>query len=389
MESHIKIKFHVKKLFDGKILPDYSVKDKGVLFYNLVISQGGHQLIKLAFDKFLEKLMVDLFNPSVEIPTEFIDKSMEGTCARLINEVDDVNFHVYKIYVTDDYKMGYVRKFGPHSLQNIPIDSFNPKTPSKHELKKSINITFGKAIQKKFSPKPTLSLNGVLSPSWCTQKRFYGDCHITTSNELQFWDLKEIYADFFQIHKNDNFEKLTDVLKLFGKIISKDIIYKNDYKFENPVDIGDFGDSKPEMSGWGDCEDLACFFMRTFRLLCAVYKWGCLPDSSLSKNIEILVNCYTPLVSICRIFVCGRSEYHSTLLFIPTTESGLKTLSFEVTSPDKTLDLAVKEELDDYNSWHTNHYFLVDSVFITRLSDTRTKIEDLTIEIVKEHAFNY
>ena len=171
-------------------------------------------------------------------------------------------------------------------------------------------------------------------------------------------------------------------------MISKDLIYKNDYDFNDPTHIGDYGDNKAEMSMYVDCEDFNGFYMRNMRLLCSFYQYMCPKDSSVYKHCTTLAKHFTPLALICQILVQGHKEFHSTLLLIPTEESKLKTISFEVTSPDKSLDLSIKEDLDCYNKWHINHYFLVDSEFIYRVPP-QMKIENLNLKIIENESFNY
>lgn len=385
----------VKDLFDGKILPDMGVEDKGVKFYNVVFRSENRDLIKLAFDKNDDSVEGTFVEKEEEVSKSLLNDSMKATYAKLDQYDPEIHVYLYKVYVDKDIArgttlVGYTRRIGPHSEQDIPvlyIDVMNP-TKIDGDAKKAFLVRVLQEKQKRYEPIGVLHTSNVnpLSPRWYTQKPFYGQSHVTGSNELQFFDYKDIIKNFYHPHECDSFSSIKELLKTFAIILHRGIVYKSDYKFNAPNSVDDYGDASIEMSTWGDCEDVAHFYMRTIRILCNTFKYNCDVESSMYKYCSKLKKYYTPMVMICRIEVHGQLEYHSTLMLIPTKESGLKPISLEVTAPEKTYDLGIESDLKEYNDWHVQHYFFVDSQHVCRIDKN---VEEYTLDLFKDQCFNY
>lgn len=389
----IQFDIKVSELFNGTVLP--SNPEDGLVLCDLVVRQGNHDLVKLPISKDVKSRKIYLYDKKKEIPSEMALKSSMGVVTRMVDETTPIKIYAYKLYNHDMKHMGYTRRMGPKSEQDVPIDVIEPTHPSKqHKLKQIIvKQVSDNDNSKPYKPVERVRIGGFASPYWLTQKAFYGTCHVTSCNALQYIDYKELFLDFFHetSHVTDQFQYLSpkDVLIDFGTRLARQVKYRSDYRFEKPKVMDDFGDASLEISYYGDCEDMAHYYMRNIRMLMKTFQYGIMDKSAiLYKSCEELSKVYTPLVYICRILVRGRKEYHSTMLLLPTAESGLKPISFEVTSPSKTLDLGLKDDLEDFHKWHVNSYFLLDNEFLMRLED-RKDIENLTIEEFKDKCMNY
>lgn len=385
----------VKDLFNGKVLPDIGVEDKGVAFYNAVFRSDDRDLVKLSFNKKIDTVEANFIEPAEEVPSSFLKESMKATYAKLDMHDKEIYIYVYKIYVATPIEsgntfVGYCRRMGPHSEQDVPIASVDAINPTRFDgdAKEAIITRVDPTKYKSYEALDCLRTSPMnpLSPRWFTQKAFYGSSHVTGSNALQFIDYKDIIKNFFGPHKCSKFLTVVELVKTFATILHRGIVYKSDYRFELPNTLDDFGDASIETSTWGDCEDMAHFYMRTLRLLCDMYPYCCEKGSAMYELCTDFKKHYTPFVMICRIEVHGRLEYHSTVMILPTEGSGLKPISLEVTSPDKTYDLSIAEDLKEYKDWHISHYFLVDAQHVARMEG---EIEDYTLEKFTKDCFNY
>lgn len=387
----IQLDIMVSDLFNGNILP--RDKEDGLVLCDLVVRQGSHDMVKLPISRGISLRTIYLYDTKTEIPSEMVFKSSMGVVTRLVDDTTKIEIYAYKLYNHDMKHMGYTRRIGPHSEQDIPIDVIDPANPSKNHKLRQIVVKHVPGNAKPYKPQKKVRTLGIGSAVWLTQKPFYGSCHVTSCNALQFIDYKELFLDFLHgaSHATDQskYNSPTNVLIAFGKQLEQQVKYRSDYTFNKPKVVDDFGDASLEISYYGDCEDMAHYYMRNIRMLMKSFQYG-LTDksSSIYKACEKLAEDYIPYVYICRIIVNGRKEYHSTMLLLPTAKSGEKPISFEVTSPRKTLDLGNYEDLEDFKKWHINSYFLLDNEFIMRLED-RKDIETLTIEEFKDKCMNY
>jgi len=385
----------VKELFNGKILPDISVIDKGVKFYNIVFRSKNRDLIKIAFDKHFDSIRADFVEAGEMVSSDFMLDSNRATYSQLTSLDHEIQIYIYKLYVsTDVYNgtvlVGYSRRIGPYGTQDEHVATVDAKNPTKVAgiAMKAIMTRVDPKKYPKYEPIESLRVSALnpISPLWYTQKSFYGTSHVTGSNSLQFIDYKDIIKNFLNPHGCEHFESLKDMMIMFAKIMHRGIVYKADYRFDLPTTVDDFGDASIETSTWGDCEDMAHFYMRIIRLLIDIYPWFCSAGSRIHEYCTTLRNHFTPVISICRIVVHGKKEYHSTMIMLPSTASGKKPFSLEVTAPEKSYDLTVQEDLAAYNEWHLKHYFLVDANHVCRLEG---KIEDYTLEKFQKNAINY
>jgi hypothetical protein len=154
----------------------------------------------------------------------------------------------------------------------------------------------------------------------------------------------------------------------FGKVVSKNIKYVNDFAFYDSKKSTDHGDASVEMTGLGDCEDMALFFSRVWRLFLRVYKYMAPVQSQIYKFGKQLEE-YKPYVYICYVKLSSspRPIFHSTMMLVGPTDS--PPISFEVTNPSKSMPVN-----KEFFQWHVESFFLLDANFICRISsmDLRT-----------------
>lgn len=390
-ENHIKICILFNKFFDGIILPHFSILDPQVLFYDLIFSQKEKQLMKFSFNKKTSPINIHLFSSKCEIPSKFIEKSMDNTVIRLINDEDEISLHICKVMKIKEKEnlCGYIRKIGLNSEQNVTIDKINLKNLNNYKLKNQIKIFLGNQELNTLKKKYIIKLKNY---TWLTQKDFYNFSHSSLTNEIQSIDINLI-SNFFYKFKFYKFKNFKEFLICFGETVSKNMFYKNDYQFSNPNISSDQGDCKIEISKYGDCEDFCVFFMRIFRILSQIFPYFVNIYNPSFKYCLLLKNKFTPIVLICQIMINSNTEFHSTMLLIPRNENeneNLKTISFEVTSPKESLDLSIKRDLKKYYSWHLKHFLLVDNIYIYKFKNFQTKnIEKLNLFALKREIFNY
>ena len=406
--------------------------DSGVIFYDLVVSHGSRQLIKYQFNKdHIPSTPVELvlFRHDVVIPTEYLHKSSRGTYSHLIDVEDNIHIHVNKVINRDDH-FGYVRRFGEHSEQDVPICTITPggvkdrdigglsvrvpssTTDTTYEPLEEVKVRIeqeeggygvdGLGVLNAFGVKAPPHVKGK-NMRWLTTRGFFGSCHVTSSDELQLWDVRDIILLFFNNHAKTEFRDVKHLLITIGETFFKTItVYKDDVRFNDPNVPQDAGDAKLELSGAGDCEDMTHFYMRVFRLIMSVFRFWCKGNgSSLFTHCAHLAERYVPMCYVCRVKEKdGTLDYHCTMLLVPYT-SEHKPISFEVTDPNASYDLSIKEDRDMFTSWHIESFFLLDAEHIFRIQDPTNYVDgkmedngtsvvlDISIDKIKGKAFNY
>jgi hypothetical protein len=415
---------NILALFDGKGLPYKSVADPKVIMYELVIRQECLDLIRINFDRTFTTqkgptLTLNIFGNDVLIAGKFLEQSTKATYCR-VDPDKEVYVHVYKVYhEKGSAAVGLVRHLNDHGKQDLPIHTFclNKRMNCPGVKSPAITMKQSSKIEKaqprfnmlrlmhtdKYRHLESLPIkkHSMTAPLWYTQKLFYGTCHASSSLELQWIDLKYIIVNFFETQSGTLDAKtfpmnLMESLKKFGAVFASLICYRDDQKFENPLQVDDFGDSKLEISYYGDCEDAAHMYSRNLRLLFNIFPWFLEKQSDLYKAFNELATNYTPLINICKVQYEDKEtgelkqEYHSTMLLVPNNDkSKYKTISFEVTAPEKSSYLGIEENVKQYYESHINHYFLVDSEHVIEMDDLGIKIEDLAINNLIPHAINF
>lgn len=376
----IKVKVDARKLFNGKILPGWTVADKGVIAYDLVVRQGCDHLVKYLFTKMTKPFDIALFDPQSAIEKKFFKFSNRPNVARFESDTEPIYFFINKI-VKDEKTgvVGYRRRIGKHSSPpDEPVFVISPQYPNQATGHVAFKVS-RVARAALYKPISNFSLYQDVgsSPIWYTQVAFYGTSHVSATNGIQMMDLEAILYEYGNNGKkapNSMMELLVD----FGIIVSHDLrlAYKSDKDFSTPKRFNDRGDNQLEITHFGDCEDFAHFYMRIFRLM--MWSYGLLynPSDRLFKMWEEFAENYVPVVYICEVMLSTKKEYHSTMLMIPRTESH-PVISFEVTNPKKSITLSTPEAIEEFNEWHLEHYFLIDNYFAYRI---KNKVHKLTVQ---------
>jgi len=228
------------------------------------------------------------------------------------------------------------------------------------------------------------------SRRWLTQRAFYGSAHVSANTAVQRMQYDLLFRRVYRAVERLRFKTPIDFVKAFSRLAIRRIPFVNDRDFANPDRAVDVGDPEIEVSGGGDCEDYAHFFMRLMRLMYATYNTpgaGIAPGSDAFKHAETLAQQYVPLVCICKVKLGGSVQFHSTMLLVPRDHSA-HVLSLEVTSGGRSLDLGDHRQRRDYDKWHIGHMFLVDSFMLVDVTDGRD-VGDLCIADIAEEAIDY
>lgn len=379
-----KLEFIPKKFFNGRILHISTTNDPNVLFYDVVMRQNNKDLIKFPITKVSESITVFVFNENEKINSEYLIHSNKPVVCRA-DFKSPMEIYIYKVVDVNENVVGYIRRIGELSkVQDDPILVFS-LTENKSYLDNSVKANYIEG-RETFEPITSVkvSLDQRSSPSWFTQREFYGTCHTSSSNEVQRFDLQDIIKNYAKNAKS--YKTTIDMITEFGNLIRQDIVYKGDTSFSSPFKSSDYGDAMIESSKFGDCEDFAHFFMRMIRLMMWTYGVVLKEKTPLFAIWEDFAANYVPLVYICKVFINGHSEYHSTLLIVPVDASH-SVISFEVTNPSKSICLDKENNIKEFYQWHKEHYFLVDNFFIYRIGGT--PIEGLTIEGIANDCCNY
>lgn len=392
---------NTKKVTNGHDLP--KTPEAGLLFYEMVITQHdfAHPIVRATFhpDKGPDLIKVELWRHDVEIPVEnAIENNMTGYVARY--ESLPIEIHFYKVMEDVDEDGGplleglvYKRHIyeGTSAVQDVA--SFRIKKEGKitnkpRYMESAVYVENASKKLDALDEVPLTKTKWGSSRRWLTQRHFYGTTNVTSSNPIHKENLERAINKFLKRYKNKKFDSLKSLLVEYGKTLQVGRLkYESDTVFAENGIPGDAGDALIELTSKGDCEDFGHFYMRTIRTLTKIYKYV-LPDSSadLYKKCQMLEKEYMAFNFICRVLVSGEKEFHSTMLIVPrksTKEHPV--ISFEVTDPDKSYSLPDKE----FDKWHVEHYFILDSICIHRLNRvTNPKSVDLH-KLSGENLFPY
>ena len=395
-----KLKINPSKINDGTYLEKNVKNDEAVLFYEIVVLEGSNKpIIRKPFHPSVDKDMFDLIiweSTEMVPPEDALNDSMNGHMARFTKYPLEV--HLYKITedVDDDgnklNKLGYKRHIEEinSSIQDLPMfviesKGVKPKIPlfiEDFQYNRSIELISN--MEKVYLTQSTFG-----SRTWLTQRYFYGTTGVTSSNGQHQMNLTLAIRHFLRTN-NKKYASLLEMIVDFGKIMSdKRIAYKPDTKFAQVANSTDAGDALVEESTTGDCEDLGHFYMRMFRMLCKIYKYVLKDkESDLYKKCKLLHEQYVPFNYICRVKTRGgKLDFHSTILILPRSSEN-PVLSFEVTDPTESYTLPDKE----YDSWHIEHYFILEPFVIhrlNRLTDPISPKDISTLNISNLFPFNY
>lgn len=367
----IKLKVKARQLFNGKILPGWTVHDPEVVAYDLVVRQGCDHLVKYPFTKMTKPFDIALFDPQSAIENKFFKFSNRPNVARFESLTEPIYIFICKIVKDKDTgAIGYRRRIGKKSSPvEEPVFIIHPQYPNQAAAHVAFKVT---RVARRGLYKPIEHFDlykGVSSsPIWYTQVAFYGTCHVSPTNGIQMMDLEAILYEYAEKAKKSP-DSLMAMLVDFGIIVSHDLrlSYKSDKNFSSPKQFNDRGDNRLEISHFGDCEDFAHFYMRIFRLMMWCYGLIYNPSDKLFTMWEEFAENYVPLVYICEVLLGAKKEYHSTMLMIPRTGER-PVISFEVTNPLKSVTLGTPEGIKKFNEWHLEHYFLIDNYFAYRIT---------------------
>lgn len=376
------LSINTKKVTNGHDLP--TKPDKGLLFYEMVITQHdfAHPIVRMPFHPSHGATFdVELWRHDMEVPIKSaVENNMTGLVARY--ESLPIEIHFYKIMkdvdVEDDEPLleGLIYKRhiyeGTSAVQDVASFRISTEGPG-HKPRYLDNFVFvDNPSMQKLVPLDEVKLTTGgwgATRLWLTQRHFYGTTNVTSSNPIHKENLERAINKFLLKYRNKQFSSLKDLLVEFGIILKVGRIrYESDTTFAENGVPGDAGDALIELTSKGDCEDFGHFYMRTIRMLAKIYKY-ILPDknSDLYKKCQTLETDYMAFNFICRVLVNGSKEFHSTMLLVPRTVSGGNpVISFEVTDPEKSYSLPSK----DFDKWHVDHYFILDSLCIHRLNRT-------------------
>lgn len=396
-----KLRLNMKKIANGVDIPVDA--EKGLYFYEMTVTEKDycHPIIRLPFHPEKDdEVVLELWDKDVEIPHDrAISASMKGTVARFGEY--PLEFHFYKvmrdeseeIYDKKLERIAYKRhiKEGTSSIQDVAafkIESEKDKSPSKMNF-----VTEFTRVSKDDFDRLVIIDEAVLdkeewgSPSWLTQREFYGSSGVTLSNFVHRENLEVAIKKFLLRYKTKTFETIRDMLVEFGKILRTGRIrYEVDHSFAKTAVSSDAGDALMEMTTKGDCEDFGHFYMRNIRMLCKIYKYVLDEKSDLYQKCKTLENEYVAFNYICRVVLSRGPEFHSTMLIIPFNDEN-PVISFEVTDVDKSYTLPDEE----FNQWHDAHYFILEPILIHRLNRKKVHksvpVDQLTIS--KLLLYNY
>jgi hypothetical protein len=216
------------------------------------------------------------------------------------------------------------------------------------------------------------------SQFWLTQRDFYSTSHVTLSDDVHRENIQILRDEFFDKYENYKFRSVLEMLIRMAKAVTKGRVkYKSDMMFAKSGVSTDAGNISIETSSKGDCEDFGHFYMRIFRTMVSIYKFLVKDtNSDLFQKCKILEDHYVCFNFICQVKLDHGLEFHSTMMFIPTSIKW-PVISFEVTNPKKSYELPDNE----YHYWHNEQYFLVDNYFISKIN--KVSIENIALNEVK------
>lgn len=306
-------------------------------------------------------------------------------CVDLDNDRNiKVDVHLYKICKHKNLmRIGNNRMITPDTSDSDDISVFkictcnSQKTSSSGAFTINHTETYGTLNAEKEIKLAGKENNSIL---WYTQRHFYLSSQFSISNESERLLTERILLST-QIIENDF---MLDYVKNFGNAMSKGFVtYVGDTAFDNTEKNADFGDCALESTTFGDCEDFAHFYSRSFHLLFNINR---------VMGIKSPIDGYKPVIYICRIKQGGELIYHSTMLLLPQKKNpNTPVISFEVTCPDascivlndhphykngghvqghreiekrKGIDREMarqRAEKDRFYKWHVESYVLLDA----------------------------
>lgn len=391
-----KLRINPSKIANGVDIPKKA--EKGLIFYEMTVTEKDyrHPLMRIPFHPEVDdEIIIELWDNDVEIPHDrAMAGSMSGRVARF--STYPLEFHFYKvmrdeseeIYDKRLSRIGFKRhiKEGTSDIQDLA--AFSIKNEKDNDMPDFV---------REFTRLPKDNFNGLKiideavlekgvwgSPSWLTQRGFYGTSGITVSNFVHRENIEITIQKFLLRYKNKKFKSIRDMLVEYGKIIRVGRIrYESDHSFAQSGVSSDAGDFLVEMTTKGDCEDLGHFYMRNIRMLCRIYKYVLDGNCDLYNKCKTLAEEYVAFNYICKVVLSQGEEFHSTMLIIPFTKDN-PVISFEVTDVDKSYTLPSEE----FDKWHCNHYFILEPICIHRLNRGKAlPIKDVRISNLL--LFNY
>jgi hypothetical protein len=390
-----------KKVTNDRDLP--SKPEKGLLFYEMVIAHQDctHPIIRAPFhpSRGTPTLDIELWRHDITVPDKsVIDNNMSGLVARYKSLPLEIHFYKVMGDVDEDDgpvmdRLAYKRHIREDTSDIQDITSFKitkEGIPESHTPSYLTRFYFVNNQGQELVPLNEVKLTTKgwgATQLWLTQRNFYGTTSVTSSNSIHRENLECAINKFLKKYKNKTFRSIKDLLVEYGVVLKVGRIkYESDTVFAENGVPGDAGDTLIELSSKGDCEDFGHFYMRTIRMLTRIYKFVLDPTSDLYKKCHVLETEYLAYNYICRVLVMGSKEFHSTMLLIPRTATDNNSvISFEVTDPEKSYTLPDTE----FDKWHLEHYFLLDSISIHRLNRTTTPLSPPLDKVNGENLFLY
>lgn len=347
----------------------FKITDNEILFFELVITQNKAPVLKLDPNF----TTVNLYDKDEHVPPEMIKFSMIPRCARLDFD-QPIEFYLYKVKKVRKYlpngkkgkafRLAYIR----HIEEDISAvqDVCEARVKNVMEIK---NLSFVKKdsfnkedSKKKFTRKTEMNFNeGIfnMSDNWLMQREFYSKSHFSCSYALQAMDYNILYK-FIKKHKHDNLHHVKDLAVAFGNFVFGTIFeYGYDRHFKTGNKGADAGDVQVEITGEGDCEDIAFFYMRMFRLLAS-----CPLDMGngiFRKRVDELRKNYVVFAYLCDVDIAQKTQFHCTTLMISQSNK-FDNISFEGTCPNKSYILKGKN-IKLFDRWHKASYVLMDNLW--------------------------
>jgi len=363
------LKCNLNALFDGKVLGGkFSERPENAFYAFSVVQCETAILVKYFSPETAQKVDLCLFRRDQVVGPKWLKLTMDQRVARLINDTAECTVHVYRIDF-DGEDVEVVRMITPTTsqTQNESIFRFDPTSlqVSKNKYCSAKRVLTSNS-KSPFLDKIPLEEDHPNSPLWNTQREFYGTMHYDKNYETMKVNLCKVLPFLMSMNKEQYKDtSLMAFLTSFGKAMLEGIKYRSDVSFSNKCTSSDFGDAQIEITGAGDCEDMAHMFMRSFRTLIDVYPCAQqLRGSAVCKKLTSFKQSYVPLVMICLIDEGGSLRYHSTILLV-RRDNSRRNIRFEVTCPESSVEIDDKE----YYKRNPEQYFAVDNLFVARLKN--------------------
>lgn len=427
----VSLDLNFKSLFDGKYLPLIGdVDESTTMCYMLSIQQFGVNVYTTYFSIYTQNTRVFIFDDktrfphNLKYPSIIADLSQHLVCTlykicinkekyddgeevNLFEEVkpaptvDDIGTdavvlksnsirkHVeiflqrHLLEDTDAVQESILFEITPNSLD---INSEHELLPSAEDDRDRIILRFScPKTDKKIGKKKTTTSRIIgKSDYWLTHRLFYNSCMY---NSFAFQDRSMIERLAVMIRTYQFTNELIPFCKIFHHEIMGNVIYTSDRSWLNSKTLTDHTDIMCDLTGAGDCEDLAHMFMRSFNVLFTTFPF-LVKRSEVKRTdyyysvIERLRCHYVPFVYICTIALPdddGRliEQFHSTMLLISrSANSGNTPISFEVTNGEM-----VSYVDESFYEWHTKSHFLIKPGSIYKVPQSEhSKMHLLTVD---------